>query len=101
MYDLVGNLNVILNCWKQEYDVLSKVVLQAGVNEDGILVLNDSVLCPAADLVLAHAEFQNDQICCQFVDSRELIISIAWPEEGIPYVRSIYMGPQEPPEDDE
>ena len=88
MKNLITLLNATLQEWQNLYD-LSAAVPMKFILKDDILYLNDLSLCPAWDLSIQCSFVEIDNICFIFENGQMLIIEIAWPEDGSPFVDSV------------
>ena len=84
-------MNRLVDQWKEQFDTYDGIALSFSENASGQLCFNDQVLC-AADMELESATFDRSAIVYRFNDNRQIIVSINWPEDKPPYLRSVVFG---------
>lgn len=90
MKQIIAQLNAVIREWKVQFSTYFSVVMNFSENSQGILYLNDMAICPCDGLELLVAEFTAERLSFHFEGNKLLTLTIYWPEDGIPYVRSVF-----------
>lgn len=91
---IIQQLNDSLQQWKSTFVFYApdQVALSFSSSQGNQLCFNQFPLCYVSDLQLEDVVLDIDRISFQFSHSRSLVIHIGWPEEQLPYAKSVFFG---------
>ena len=88
----INTMNQVLDAWRGDYDIFSKVPMQFQVDSQKRLCFNDDVLAVPSMLELESAAYTSERINFYFKRHQRLTISFSWPEDQAPVIEGVSFG---------
>jgi len=81
---ILSQLNSFYPVWAQQFENPPELTVSFAVDEQGLLLLNDNLVCYAADIVPDSLFYDAEYFGFSLASGEEVIIEIEWHYSGAP-----------------